>query len=146
MADRYLTCPFCGLEFEPDDTLCRHGCPLDNVCTLVQCPGCEYEFPEKPRTFTWLQRVFRRRSDGRPKLPEEVLTVRNLRSGERAEVLCLAGGSPSRHNTLAVFGLVPGTEITLVQRHPSYVIRIGETELALDSDIAQGIVVKRPDD
>jgi Fe2+ transport system protein FeoA len=41
-----------------------------------------------------------------------------------------------------VFGLGPDAEITLVQRQPACVIRIGETELALDPDIARDILVQ----
>jgi DtxR family Mn-dependent transcriptional regulator len=71
------------------------------------------------------------------------VTVRELESGERAEIVCLAG-SPARRNNLAVFGVVPGSEITLVQRQPSYVMQVGETLLALEAEVAADIVVRRP--
>jgi Fe2+ transport system protein FeoA len=64
-----------------------------------------------------------------------------MRGGERAKVLCLGGGSSSRNNSLAVFGLVPGAEVTVVQQRPSCVLRVGETELALDTEIASDILV-----
>jgi Fe2+ transport system protein FeoA len=38
--------------------------------------------------------------------------------------------------------MIPGSEMTLLQRHPSYVVRIGETELGLDEEIAREIFVK----
>jgi Fe2+ transport system protein FeoA len=41
-----------------------------------------------------------------------------------------------------VYGLGPDAEITLVQHQPACVIRIGETELAIDSDIARDILVQ----
>ena len=47
-----------------------------------------------------------------------------------------------RHRTLTVYGLGPEAEITLVQHQPACVIRIGETELAIDSDIARDILVQ----
>ena len=79
-----------------------------------------------------------------PPLPEKgVLTVRDLQGGESAEVVCLGGDSPSRRNNLAVFGLVPGSEILVLQRYPSYVVRVGETVLALDADVAGDIVVRQ---
>lgn len=145
--DRLLTCPLCGFEFERADALCGHGCPLGAMCHLARCPACEYEFPEKMPADSWLKRVFRRKTKAReiPPLPSEgVLTVRDLRGGETAEVVCLAGESPARRNNLAVFGLVPGSEIRLLQRYPSYVIGVGETVLALEADVAQDIVVRRP--
>ena len=41
-----------------------------------------------------------------------------------------------------LFGLVPGSEIELVERQPAYVIRVGETELALDAEIAREILIE----
>jgi Fe2+ transport system protein FeoA len=56
-------------------------------------------------------------------------------------VICLGGDNGSRHNTLAVFGLAPEAEVTLVQHLPTTVVRVGETELALDADIADEVLV-----
>jgi Fe2+ transport system protein FeoA len=143
MAEHFLTCPLCGFEFQKSDALCHHGCPLGAMCHLARCPSCEYEFPEQLPSGSWLRRLLRRGPALQP-LPEEGMTVKGLAAGECAEVLCLAGDSPSRRNQLAVFGLVPGSEIRLLQRFPSFVVEIGETVLALDADVAGDIVVKRP--
>jgi Fe2+ transport system protein FeoA len=140
-----LTCPLCGFQFERADTLCHHGCPLATHCNLARCPVCEYEFPERLPSLGWMKRLFGRR--GRP--PRTVggsavgpATVASLEGGERAEIVCLAGNA-ARRNTLAVFGVVPGNEITLVQRRPSYVVQVGETLLALEGAVAADIVVRR---
>ncbi|HEX7622509.1 MAG TPA: FeoA family protein [Anaeromyxobacteraceae bacterium] len=42
---------------------------------------------------------------------------------------------------LAALGVIPGSEIRLRQRAPSYVIEVGETTIALDPEIAQEIFV-----
>lgn len=142
MADEYLTCPFCGFEFAKQDTLCHHGCPLGAMCRLNRCPNCQYEFAEQPKAVSWLSSLFRSRP--RPaEMPEHVVSVRDMRAGERARVLCLGGGSSTRHNNLAVFGVVPGADITLVQQRPAPVLRVGETELAVDPAIAREILVER---
>lgn len=146
MAADYLTCPFCGFEFAKADTLCHHGCPLGATCRLSRCPNCQYEFPEQPAAASWWGNLFRRWRHEDREVPEQVRSVRELRPGERATVLCLGAGGPSRHNNLAVFGLVPGAEITLLQQEPAPVVRVGETELALDAAIARGILVERPAD
>jgi Fe2+ transport system protein FeoA len=145
MATGYLTCPLCGFEFEKLDTLCAHGCPLGAMCSLVRCPSCAFEFPETPRSVSWLRELFRRESPGYSTLPEGVRPIDDLERGDRAKVLCLGARKPSRQDTLAVFGIVPGAEITLLQKRPSCVLQIGETELALDSDIARTILVQRID-
>jgi Fe2+ transport system protein FeoA len=36
-----------------------------------------------------------------------------------------------------------GARVTLQQKRPSFIVRVGETELALEADIAQQIVVRR---
>ncbi len=142
MVTEYLTCSLCGFEFEKEDTLCLHGCPLGAMCNLVRCPSCEYEFPmTSPSKPSWFERLFKRGNGNRTDLPDGVRTVREMRGGERAKVLCLGGGSSSRNNSLAVFGLVPGAEVTVVQQRPSCVLRVGETELALDTEIASDILV-----
>ncbi len=142
MADRFVICPLCGFEFEPADSLCEHGCPLRTACGLIRCPGCDYEFPATPRSISWLRRLLggeRRCATGAAGLR----TVRELGVGERAEVVHLAETTPERSNALAVFGLVPGSEITLLQRRPSYVLQVGETTLALEADVASSIIVRR---
>ena len=142
MAIDYLTCPMCGFEFERTDTLCAHGCPLGALCHLIRCPACEYEFPETPPAVSFVKRLFRRRLPTVTGLPPGVRTAAELRPGQKANVLCLGSTVTDRHRTLTVYGLGPGAEITLVQQQPACVIQIGETELALDLDIARDILVQ----
>lgn len=145
MARDFVICPFCGFEFEPEDTLCRHGCPLREACGLIRCPSCDFEFPERPAAVSWLGRILGRRRSREGRICDRVMTVGELEGGERAEVVGLTGRS-GRRNALSVFGLVPGSELTLIQRRPAFVLRIGETELALDEEIAREILVRRPQD
>jgi ferrous iron transport protein A len=136
-----VICPFCGFEFEKADTLCTHGCPLSSACDLTRCPSCEYEFPLRPDKPPWWRGLFQgQRREPVPR-PDKTLTVRDLKSGQRARVVALGGGSGVRRNTLAVFGLAPGAELELIQRQPAFVLRVGETELALDPDIAGEILI-----
>jgi len=44
---------------------------------------------------------------------------------------------------LAVYGMTAGARVTLQQKQPSFVVRVGETELALEADIARQILVRR---
>jgi Fe2+ transport system protein FeoA len=130
------------MEFKRTDTVCSHGCPLGSACDLVRCPNCAYEFPETARSLSWLARL-RRRLQRTPRPPNgTTLALDRLRPGERARLLRLTCSDAKRRNTLTVFGLVPGTELTLIQRRPGFVIRVGETELGLDREIAREIVVE----
>ena len=140
MAADLVTCPFCALEFEAGDSLCEHGCPLRSSCGLVRCPACDYEFPRGGRSLRRLGRLLRR--TGSVDACRRFESVGDLERGERATVVSLAGGA-HRRNALAVFGLVPDSEITLIQNRPACVVRVGETELALDPEIARDILVRR---
>lgn len=55
--------------------------------------------------------------------------------------------TPSFHKSfdrLTALGVIAGSPITVHQREPSFVVRIGETELAIDRTIARDIYVKAP--
>ena len=136
-------CPMCGMVFEKTETVCTTSCALRKGCASVRCPGCDYEFPDQERSLSWLRRIFRKRAATTPPDNGNRTSLEQLRSGESAELVELSCASSSRRNTLTVFGLTPGTVITLLQRSPSFVIRVGETELGLDREIARGIFVRR---
>jgi Fe2+ transport system protein FeoA len=141
IAPTYLHCPLCGFEFEKCDTACVHGCPLGRFCKLVRCPNCQYEFPERPESIGLLQRLFHRPQTAPAR--GDSIPLSELKDGESSELVCLSCTQTSRRNALAVFGLVPGSRVILQQKRPSFVVRVGETELALDEDIAREILVKR---
>jgi len=108
-------------------------------CNLIRCPSCDYEFPEKPRAISWLGRLLRREAPVEEQC-DRFRMVSDLAPGETSEVVSL-GAQASRRKTLSAFGLVPGSAVTVVQQRPACVIRIGETELALDREIAREILV-----
>lgn len=134
----------CGFEFDRSETRCEHGCPLGAYCNLVSCPNCDYEFPDRPHRTSWLWKLLRKK-DPDPLFPHGVKPASDLPAGEAAEIVCLGATRGSRFNALTVYGLEPGAKITIIQQHPSCVIRIDETELALDRDIARDILVRTAD-
>ncbi|HLB25251.1 MAG TPA: metal-dependent transcriptional regulator [Nitrospirota bacterium] len=71
-----------------------------------------------------------------------VMPMKDLEPGSRARITFIAPRDHSRMDRLSTLGIVPGTEITLHQKKPAFVIRAGETELALDMEIAAEIYVK----
>ncbi|HUK81536.1 MAG TPA: FeoA family protein [Verrucomicrobiae bacterium] len=137
----YLHCPLCGFEFEKRDTPCAQGCPLGRFCSLVCCPNCRYEFPEQSQSIGWLHRLFHRTKPARAR--GDSVALPELDEGEQGELVCLNCAHASRRNALAVYGLVPGSRVVLQQKRPTFVVRVGETELALEADIAREILVRR---
>jgi Fe2+ transport system protein FeoA len=137
----YLHCALCGFEFEKTQSTCATACALARYCKLVRCPNCGYEFPE-PLQLTWWEKLFGRKPAATPP-GRELLSLDEVPEGETCELVCLNGSPVSRRNALAVYGLVPGCRLSLTRKRPSYIIRVGETELAFESTIAREIFVKR---
>jgi Fe2+ transport system protein FeoA len=48
---------------------------------------------------------------------------------------------PARVDRLAALGILPGMEIAVEQRTPVYVLRSDDSLLALEEDLARGIIV-----
>ncbi len=135
-----ITCPLCGFKFSKESAPCAHACPLGKTCNLVCCPSCHYEFPEPTNRFAWIKRLLHRPTA--PPSTGDAIPLTDLQAGTECELLCLHCNHATRHTTLSVYGLVPGALLTLKQTSPAYIIRVGETELAIEPDIAREILVK----
>jgi Fe2+ transport system protein FeoA len=66
-----------------------------------------------------------------------------LGENETARVSCLVDPAAATAVRLASAGVLPGAEVTLVQRWPAFVLRIGYAELAMDRETAGLIRVRR---
>lgn len=72
-----------------------------------------------------------------------VTGLRTFEIGATGRIVFIAPKFHDRMDRLAALGVVPGSELRLHQRSPSYVIEVGETTIALDPEIAGEIFVKR---
>jgi len=63
--------------------------------------------------------------------------------GERGRIVYIVPREPERLVKLSNLGIVPGATISLQQRSPAAVLRIGETTLAMDTAIAAEIFVRK---
>lgn len=73
---------------------------------------------------------------------ENRVKLTDLRPGDRAKLVFM---NPEVELRLFGFGLFPGTEIHLLQRFPSYIIRCEQTEIALETSVASQIEVEKPE-
>jgi DtxR family Mn-dependent transcriptional regulator len=92
----------------------------------------------KSRLASGLRRLLARVN--RPEPPIRPLSA--LRAGQSGKVSAIKCASASRLERLNVFGLVPGAEVTLEQRHPAFVLRVGFTELSIERVIADEILIE----
>ncbi|MFB3906427.1 MAG: ferrous iron transport protein A [Acidobacteriota bacterium] len=74
-------------------------------------------------------------------MPKKRARLTDLQPGEKARLVIM---SPEVELRLFGFGLFPGTEIQLLQRFPSYIVRCEQTEIALETSVARQIQVERP--
>jgi Fe2+ transport system protein FeoA len=138
-----VTCPLCGLEYQPGGETCReHGCPIAlGGCATQHCPRCGYTLPDETRSAAarLVRRLFRRQP---PPVPHPAGSLAELPAGSFGVVERLQGPADLLAR-LTAQGLAPGVPVHVVQRLPTFVIEVGETTLGLEKDVAAGIVLKQ---
>ena len=125
------TCPLCQHRFEGRSAC--HGCGMVAGCQLICCPQCGYEFVESSKTESLIKGMFKHSDRA---LPLSLAPV-----GADLRIISTDGARASLAR-LTVWGILPGQTIHLLQRRPSFVVRAGETEIALDREIAGSILVE----
>lgn len=75
-------------------------------------------------------------------VPPLVEPLTAVRVGEDCRIVYIAPKRHARLDRLAVLGIIPGAEIHLHQKKPSFVVRVAETDIAIDSEIAREIYVR----
>lgn len=68
-----------------------------------------------------------------------------LAVGTRARVVHVVPKHPDQLLRLSNLGLVPGAVVVLRQKRPAAIVAIGETRLAVDSEITDAIYVRALD-
>ena len=68
-----------------------------------------------------------------------------LAIGEPARVTCLEDPGSAEAKKLAALGILPGTDLVLLQRRPTFVLSTGHTEFALDTALTSRIRVRKAD-
>jgi len=71
-----------------------------------------------------------------------VSPLSEMEEGEKGYIAYLHTGQKGRLERLLALGVLPGQPIVLIQRFPSYVFRVGETQIAVDTDLASNIYVR----
>lgn len=64
-----------------------------------------------------------------------------MRPGQSGEVVAVEAADQAGYRRLFALGLVPGATLTLIQKFPTYVFTVGRTTIAVDAEMAAGVVV-----
>jgi DtxR family Mn-dependent transcriptional regulator len=106
----------------------------DKVCTLLGHPrACPHGKPIPPGPCC---------EEGTREESKLVAPLTDLEPGEGGRVAYLHAGEGSRLRELMSIGLLPGAPVRLLRRSPAYVVALGESEFALDEDMAKAIYVR----
>jgi Fe2+ transport system protein FeoA len=141
LGDGRVRCGLCGRVFEPHSLACHDGCPLGPTCRLICCPNCGYEVPDESRVVGARLFARLRRREQPVRHDVEALPLSAVRDGGTALVRSLDGMPGPRSARLSALGIVPGVPITLRQRRPVPVVRVGLTDIALSDEILEQILV-----
>ncbi|MFQ6058326.1 MAG: metal-dependent transcriptional regulator [Anaerolineae bacterium] len=139
LAERLLADVFELGEEEMESQACQFEHVLspevtDSVCTFLgHPPFCPHGKPiPRGRCCVKFQR----------ELKPLVMPLSQFELGQEARIVFISPRYHARLDRLSALGIVPGSVIKLHQRQPSYVVQVGQTDLALDKEIADEIYVK----
>jgi ferrous iron transport protein A len=140
-----MRCQLCGYEFDETALACHASCALGKNCAIICCPNCGHQTVDESRSK--LAQVFRRVLARAPHQVDDhkagVCRLSDLKPGQSATVVAVESHSPARLERLSVFGIMPGCQLTLEQQHPTFVLRVGFTELSLEREVADEILIER---
>jgi len=107
---------------------------VDRVCTFLgHPPACPHGHPIPQGSCC---QVYTKKVD------PLITRLIDLPLGSSGSVVFIAPRSVSRLNKLAAFGVVPGSQVRLIERKPSVVLACGQTSLAVEDEIGREIYVR----
>lgn len=72
-----------------------------------------------------------------------VVALTELKPGECGEIAYLSTADPKKMQKLMSMGVLPGNALEVKRAFPTYIFRIGYSEFAVDSDLAQEIFIRK---
>ena len=121
-----------------EDAACRFEHVLrsgveENVCTLLGHPKvCPHGSPIPPG------RCCKENLDEANRV---VYPLSEMEPGQDGRIMYIHTHGESSIHKLMAMGVLPGFDVSLIQRYPSYVFRVGQTQIAVDAEIASEIFV-----
>lgn len=107
----------------------------DNICTLLGHPkACPHNKPIPPG------KCCAQKHD--KKLFKFLAALSELDVKGKGRIAYLQAKDASQMQKLISIGAIPGVSITLLQKFPSYVFQVGQSQFAVDKELAQAIYVR----
>jgi DtxR family Mn-dependent transcriptional regulator len=118
-------------EFEH---LLHHGVDT-KICTLLNHPTtCPHGKPIPPGTCC---------EQARAEGAVGVVALTELKPGEAGEIAYLAASDARKMQKLMSMGVLPGNSMLLTRNYPSYIFKVGQSEFAVDAELASEIFIRK---
>lgn len=119
---------------------------MQSGCTLVCCPNCGYQTVNVGRSkFARLASLLLS-TKSREKYPSERDNedcLAEVPVGKKAKVIGFTADFPlDKRSYLQAYGLVPNYLVEILAHSPVTIVRLDNSELALENDLARGIIVE----
>ena len=147
-----FTCPLCGHGFDPSAHLACQTCPLHTGCHLVCCPACGHTTVDQgqSRIVRWITSFFEHMStQDTQAVPQDTERVRasqyalaDLPRSRQGRVIDVSALPAGQREQLQGYGILPGCTLRVTQHAPVTIVLIEQTELAIETDVAQAIQIE----
>ncbi|HPD60201.1 MAG TPA: metal-dependent transcriptional regulator [Thermodesulfobacteriota bacterium] len=141
LAERLMTDVFVEKSELIHETSCKfehliHRDLEKSICTLLGHPKtCPHGKPIPPGSCC--------RGASKDYLKRIIMPLAELEVKRKGKVAYLQTGNRDVLQKMIAMGVLPKTEILLLQKFPSYVIQIGKSQFALDKEMASQIYVRQ---
>jgi Fe2+ transport system protein FeoA len=137
-----MHCQLCGFFFIESNLSCRASCGLTKHCSIICCPNCGYQVVDESKS--GIATVLREAWDHFSGRIGSRMTLRlnQMHPGQSGTVLSIVSSSVSRLERLSMLGITPGARVTLKQRRPAIVLRVGFTDFSVENQVAQEILIE----
>lgn len=108
---------------------------LDAICTLLGHPR------ECPHGRHIPQGACCKRAEY--KINPVVMSLNKLKSGESGRIIYVSTKHHRRLDRLTDLGITPGEIVKVHQTFPAFVIKVGETDIAIDTDVLNDVYVRK---
>lgn len=139
-----LICPSCQSPVD-DSSGCR-GCFFFKNCGLIRCSACGTEFVGGSHAASFLEKIrasFRKKKNAALRAKEGILLLSGVKERGGYRIVSMTLKNQATLARLTSYGLARGSLVDLRACSPSYLLRVGETDLALEPRVAEGIFVER---
>lgn len=106
-----------------------------NICTLLGHPKtCPHGKPIPPGSCCL--------GGSKEKLRKIIFPLAELEVNKKGKIAYLHTGNRDILQKIIAMGVLPKTEVLLIQKFPSYVIQVGKSQFAIDEEVASHIYVR----